>query len=108
MTDARAWADLARTWLAASSPRAARAMREREQEAARRRRERRPDGEWRGRRADREAEEALSRVRWATEPAQASGPSAEEIEAAREALARDLAMARARARARRERGDRSS
>jgi hypothetical protein len=80
-------------------------MKEREREAARRRREWQPDGDWRGKRADLEAGEELSRVRWATEPETTAGPSAEEIEAAREALARELALARARARARRERED---
>ncbi|TYB66831.1 hypothetical protein FXF51_17245 [Nonomuraea sp. PA05] len=104
MTDAEQWAALARQWLALSSRRAARAMREREQEAARRRREWRPDASWRGKRADEEAVEDLERVRWATEPEPAAGPPGEEeIEAAREALAREVALARARERARRER-----
>ncbi|MEV4083040.1 hypothetical protein AB0J43_22505, partial [Nonomuraea fuscirosea] len=95
-------AELARTWLATSSPRAARAMQEREQEAARSRRDRRPGGDWRGRQADRAAEEELDGVRWATEPEPAN-PDDADIEAARQALAREMALARARARAREER-----
>ncbi|NRQ34465.1 hypothetical protein HII36_21785 [Nonomuraea sp. NN258] len=102
MADAKAWADLARAWLAASSPETARAMREQELEAARRRRDRRPVEPRRGAGADRAAEEALARVRWATEP-EAAGPSEEEIEAARAVLAREVVLARARARAHAER-----
>ncbi|UBU17965.1 hypothetical protein [Nonomuraea gerenzanensis] len=103
MTSSQQWAALARQWLALSSRQAARAMREREQEAARRRREWRPDASWRGTRADGDAAAELERVRWATEPETAAGPTEEEIEAAREALAREVALARARERARRER-----
>ncbi|GAA4938841.1 hypothetical protein HD597_004908 [Nonomuraea thailandensis] len=103
MTNSRQWAALARQWLALSSRQAARAMREREQEASRRRREWRPDASWRGKRADEEAAGDLEQVRWATEPETTPGPTAEELEAAREALARELALARARERARRER-----
>ncbi|WP_188194851.1 hypothetical protein [Nonomuraea sp. SYSU D8015] len=102
MTDARQWAELAREWLASSSPRAARAMQEREQEAARRRREWRPGESWRGKRADQEAETALARARWATEPETMAEPSPEDIEAAEEALRRAVSLARARARARAE------
>lgn len=101
MADAREWAALARTWLRTASPRVARAMREREQEAARRRWEDR-----RGKRADEDAREPV-RARWATEPEPEAGPSEEEIEAAKEALARDVALERARDRARRDRAGRS-
>lgn len=106
VTDANAWAALAREWLALASPKAARAMVERGQEAGRRRREWRPDAGWRGERADEEAARDLEQVRWATEPETASGPAEEEIEAAKEALARETALARARERARRDRADR--
>ncbi|MFI9846716.1 hypothetical protein ACIHFD_57520 [Nonomuraea sp. NPDC051941] len=104
MTAAEQWAALARMWLAATSPRAAQAMREREQEAARRRREWRPGESWRGKRADGEAEKDLEQVRWAMESEMvADGPSEAEIEAAREALRQATSLARARARARQER-----
>ncbi|TDD03847.1 hypothetical protein [Nonomuraea diastatica] len=106
MTDARQWAALARMWLAATSPQAARAMQEREHEVARRRREWRPDENWRGKRADAEAEQQIDQTRWATEPETAAGPSEAQIEAAREALARATSLARARARAREERQER--
>ncbi|MCF6467296.1 hypothetical protein FAF44_02565 [Nonomuraea sp. MG754425] len=103
MADAKQWAALAREWLKASSPRVARAMRERDQDAARRRRERRPGEDRRGKRADEEAAQELERIRWATEPEEVAGPSEEEIEQAQTALAREKALARARARARQER-----
>ncbi|MEW9552443.1 hypothetical protein [Nonomuraea sp. NPDC050783] len=107
MADARAWAALARQWLATTSPRAAQAMRERGQESARRRREWRPGEEWRGKRADEQAARDLERVRWATEPEpEAGGPDEAEIERAREALERALALARAQERARTERRQR--
>jgi hypothetical protein len=105
VTDANAWAALAREWLALSSPQAARAMAEREQEAGRRRREWRPDANWRGKRADQEAAQDLAQVRWASEPATTTEPTQEEVEAAKEALARELALARARARARQDRAE---
>ncbi|MGR6921260.1 hypothetical protein ACU635_44050 [[Actinomadura] parvosata] len=105
MTNAKRWAALAREGLVASSPRAAKVMREREMERARRGRERRSNKSWRWKLADLEAEEALAEVRWATEPETVQGPSAEEIEAARVALDRELALARARARTRLERRD---
>ncbi|MEV0236827.1 hypothetical protein [Nonomuraea sp. NPDC050786] len=108
MTDASAWAALAREWLAATSPRAARAMQEREQESARRRREWRPDASWRGAEADEQVGRDLERVRWATEPERVAGLSEEEIEAAREALARATSLARARERARADRAARES
>ncbi|SEU46754.1 hypothetical protein [Nonomuraea wenchangensis] len=104
MADAQAWAALAREWLKATSPRAAQAMREQEQEAARRRRDWRPGEHWRGKRADADAAQEVEQVRWATEPEPAAGPSEEEIERARTALEREMALARARARARQERG----
>ncbi|GAA3546917.1 hypothetical protein GCM10022419_028910 [Nonomuraea rosea] len=103
MSDAEQWAELARQWLAVSSRRAARAMREREREAARRRRGWRPGEGWRWQRADLEAEESVAQAEWATEPEAVGGPSEAEIEAAKEALRRDTALARARARARDER-----
>ncbi|MEU4576033.1 hypothetical protein [Nonomuraea sp. NPDC023979] len=102
MTDANAWADLAREWLRLSSPRAARAMQEQDQEAARRRREWRSKESWRGARADREAEAYLERTEWAMEPEPVT-PREQEIAAAREALEREIALAKARARARAER-----
>ncbi|MGW4794253.1 hypothetical protein ACWEPC_17810 [Nonomuraea sp. NPDC004297] len=105
MTDTNAWAALAREWLALSSPRAARAMAEREQEAGRRRRDWRPDANWRGKRADQEAVRDLERVRWATEPETAAELTEEQIEAARQALARETALARARDRAQRDRAE---
>jgi hypothetical protein len=107
MTDASAWAALARERMALSSPKAARAMQEREQEAARRRREWRPGENWRGKRADQQAAQDLEQVRWATEPETVVAPSQEEIEAAEQALARATSLARARERARREKADRA-
>ncbi|WP_188197505.1 hypothetical protein [Nonomuraea sp. SYSU D8015] len=107
MTDAKQWAALAREWLALSSPRAAKAMQEREQEAARQRRASRSGDIWRGNRADQAAARDLARVRWATEPEAAAELSPEQIEAAQEALARATALARARERARREKADRA-
>ncbi|MEV4366922.1 hypothetical protein AB0J71_07630 [Nonomuraea sp. NPDC049637] len=101
MAEAREWAALAREWLRASSPRAAQALREHDQEAARRRRERRPAPR-RGRPVDQEA--AREPARWAVEPEAADGPGQEEIERARAALTRATSLERARARARRERG----
>ncbi|MFI7415979.1 hypothetical protein [Nonomuraea sp. NPDC049684] len=99
MAEAREWAALAREWLRASSPRAAQAMREHDQEAARRRRERRPAAR---RRVGGEA--AQEPARWAVEPEAPDAPGREEIERARAALARATSLERARARARRERG----
>ncbi|MEW1842997.1 hypothetical protein AB0392_34085 [Nonomuraea angiospora] len=57
-------------------------------------------------RADLEAEEGLAQVKWATEPETVVGPSGEEMERAKAALAREVSLARARARAREERGRR--
>ncbi|SDL76189.1 hypothetical protein SAMN05421874_128130 [Nonomuraea maritima] len=107
MTDARQWAALAREWLAVTSPNAARAMQARELEARRSRHDAAPEGGWRWKRADHEADEDLEHAEWATEPEVAAGPSPEEIEAAKEALRRETSLARARARARSEREGRS-
>jgi hypothetical protein len=106
VADANAWAALARQWLALASPRAALAMLEADQEEGRRRRERRPDASWLSKHADQAAARDLEQLRWATEPETTTGLTEQEIEAAKHALARDLAMARARERARQERAER--